>query len=229
MENLKTHKVVMLPTEKASRIHLANNKLIYGKELFTDGLTGRNQHLYIISDDEIKEDDWYVSDNGLEQSTILQAKKEYEGFYKGKQTCKKIVATTDKSLKIVIGDSGWKSHDDGGWSEYKPEYKLLPQIPESFIQDYIKAYNEGKPITEVDLEMEIDYVANATPPTKPMDSTVYKIKTRPDNTVIIHIKEDRLYTKGEVENYLRKMYYEATGQSTGHPDGFCDKWIKNNL
>jgi len=240
--NTKTHQVVMLPTTKSNnigdivlspdstRLATINVLTVDSKQPCT------NQHLYIIvdrkEDDEstwIKEGDWYVSDNGLEQSTILQAKKEYEGFYKGKQTCKKIVATTDKSLKIVIGDSGWKSHDDGGWSEYKPEYKLLPQIPESFIQDYIKAYNEGKPITEVDLEMEIDYVANATPPTKPMDSTVYKIKTRPDNTVIIHIKEDRLYTKGEVENYLRKMYYEATGQSTGHPDGFCDKWIKNNL
>ena len=225
MENLKTYPIVMLPTEKASRIHLANNKLIYCKELFTDGLTGRNQHLYIIvdrkEDDEstwIKEGDWclFFWGGGQLGSDKPQQYQPSKGHVLN-DGLKKIVVTTDTNI------------NEPKTKEKDVAYAMLPQIPESFMQAYIKAYNEGKPITEVNLEMEIDYITNATPPTKPMDSTVYKIKTRPDNTVIIHIKEDRLYTKGEVENYLRKMYYEATGQSTGHPDGFCSKWINNNL
>ena len=204
----KTHKVVMLPTEKASRIHLANNKLIYGKELFTDGLTGRNQHLYIISDDEIKEGDWYYSP---------ETKQVYnQSNHETSLPCKKIVATTDTSLKVtdLISDK---------YAVY------VPQIPESFIQAYIKAYNEGKPITEVDLEMDCDH--NQMP-----NKVIDIIKTRPDNTVIIH--QSKMYSRDEVE-YLIKCATDEILHVLGYDTGkkmketgvmsHINKWIQDNL
>ncbi|MEW2859388.1 hypothetical protein AB1A63_15220, partial [Lactiplantibacillus paraplantarum] len=49
-----------------------------------------NQHLYILSDDEIKEGDWYHNsiDNSIKQAS--------DWIYVS--TCKKIIATTDTSL-----------------------------------------------------------------------------------------------------------------------------------
>ena len=219
----KTHQVVMLPTTKSNnigdivlspdstRLATINVLTVDSKQPCT------NQHLYITSDDEIKEGDWYVSDNGLEQSTILQAKKEYEGFYKGKQTCKKIVATTDKSI---------------GYTDHRispvPNFCDYPQIPESFIQAYINAYNEGKPITEVDLEMDCDH--NQMP-----NKVIDIIKTRPDNTVIIH--QSKTYSKDEIFFTITGFIHE---HSVTNPKDFRKldtntigqmalDWIKDNL
>jgi len=213
----KTHKVVMLPTEKASRIHLANNKLIYGKELFTDGLTGRNQHLYITSNDEIKEGDWclFFWDGGQLGSDKPQQYQPSKGHVLN-DGLKKIVATTDTSLKVtdLISDK---------YAVY------VPQLPESFIQAYIKAYNEDKPITEVDLEMDCDH--NQMP-----NKVIDIIKTRPDNTVIVH--QSKMYSRDEVE-YLIKCATDEILHVLGYDTGkkmketgvmsHINKWIQDNL
>jgi hypothetical protein len=208
----KTVKVVMLPTEKASNISLINSKKLLEYNSYPDvGSYTRNrqaQHLYFLSDDEIKEGDWAIHPS----KGIYQAIRELDEL----SGSKKIIATTDKSLKIVIGDSGWKSADDGGWNEYKPEYKLLPQMPESFIQAYIKAYNEGKPITEVALEMEW-YQPN-------QDQNYYRLKLRPDNTVTIH--QAKMYTRGEVIKLITTFDIQK-GKDIETVE--LDKWIEDNL
>jgi hypothetical protein len=114
----------------------------------------QKQHLYIISGDEIKEGDWCINtnenilckcvntnDKGLFEHTIGRGHQIHITY------CKKIIATTDKSLGFKeatedyeVGSSGFIKIQQNG---------ALPQIPESFIQAYIKAYNEEKPITEV--------------------------------------------------------------------------------
>jgi len=50
-------------------------------------------HIYITSDDEIKEGDWYYS---KEFNVILQCECDYIKDI----NCKKIIATTDKSLTL---------------------------------------------------------------------------------------------------------------------------------
>lgn len=46
--------VVMLPTENPSHLILQNkNKVVFGKELYS--ITENRQHLYLLSDEEIKE------------------------------------------------------------------------------------------------------------------------------------------------------------------------------
>lgn len=161
----KTFKVVMLSTEKASPLFDKKGQLEYNINPPLHGIRDlgwKYQHLYIISDDEIKEGDWYMNKFGRLSIKVI-GDKSNEGD-------KKIVATTDKSLEITVY-SKYISTVEGK----NTRYKQLPQLPESFTQAYIKAYNEGKPITEVDLEMEYNKLY-------PMvENNNLIIKTRPDN------------------------------------------------
>ncbi len=180
-------KLVMLPTEKASKIHLCSyqNELRLGNNQ-TSAPTLKSQHLYFTSDDKIKEGDRFIYYGKLKQCKYIIGSDEDYSVYCDKDIqyfsfdCKKIVATTDTSLKIFI------TKDDLG----DDVTCCLPQIPESFIQTYIKLFNEGKRITEVELEMEQLCCQTGKPCGYPCNGeenckkSLY-IKTNPDNTVII--------------------------------------------
>jgi hypothetical protein len=157
----KTFKVVMLPTEKEEGciIKTSDNVLVYQKNPYlVDG--EKLQHLYIISDGELKEGDCNID----RYDNVKQASKNTIGFV----VDRKIVSTTDKGLV-------WENSFIDGKQINKI---VLSQIPELLIKDYIEAYNSGKPITEVDLEMEYNKLY-------PMvENNNIIIKTRPDNTVI---------------------------------------------
>lgn len=245
----KTFKVVMLPTEKESKLILIDDGineegLHYNnyttKKFNSEGynFTILPQHLYIISDDVIKKGDWiYITGAlGMKQIAKVVEIKNKEITYKtfignnwgswennNSYQCKKIVATTDKSLNGK-SDSGlqmclcgtWQM-DNKGYPKCKGNCHTL-DIHESFIQAYIKAYNEGKPITEVDLEMEI--VGACT--TK---GAIIDIKTRPDNTVIVH--QSKMYSRDEVIDIIYKSSYILSHGDSTKED--ADKWIQDNL
>ena len=94
------------------------------------------QHLYIISDDDIKEGDWVIWNNQIEQAKRVESQMAYHGF-------KKIIATTDRSLQI---NTFYKVTGvfDGG----------LPQPSQQFIEKYIEEYNKGNVIIDVLVEYE---------------------------------------------------------------------------
>lgn len=191
----KTFKVVMLTTEKAGRISLSND----GEYLYPDDRAKNNQHLYIISDDEIKEGDWYIDDTNLVRQSITSDKD----YWNRRKDYKKIVATTDK---LIFNNQGLQQY--------------LPQLPESFIQAYIKAYNEDKPITEVDLLCE--EVGN-----KEYDGIP---QTRPDNTVIVH--QSKMYSRDEVEKLIHlyhKAWKERPIYEFDEDPPIPNKWIQDNL
>lgn len=210
----KTFKVVMLPTEKAindySLVLLPKNKLqIMSPTDMIDYLDSQSdatkrQELYILSDEEIKEGDWCI--NIKKDKTFQYNQKIYAIIWAyEKQECEKIEATTDKSIYYK--------------DDIAQDTKDLPQLPESFIQAYIKSYNEGKPITEVDLEME-ELPSFGTIP----DS--YIIKTRPDNTVIV--RQSKMYSRGEVVNLFNKYVEDLHNPKTSGFRGFYE-WIEDNL
>lgn len=183
----KTFKVVMLPTENRGALTLRINKpeLIINYSS-PDNKFWINQHLYILSDDEIKEGDWYINSGGC----LFQAKN-----YLSLNTDKKIVATTDKSI---------------GYTDRRvspvPNFCDYPQLNESFIQAFIKAYNDGKPITEVDLEME-DKGGYRQDSMNGCWISKWIIKTRPDNTVIVH--QSKMYSRDELFELLKELRREC--------------------
>lgn len=209
----KTHKIIMLPTEKVGKLWLrqSDSKLISENNLQHNSSTVKGcQHLYILSDEEITEGDWIT-----DKYRVWQWKDDSSLLGR-----KKIVATTDESLKI---GGGTGRREDGISFP-------LPQIPESFIKDYIKAHNKGKPITEVDLETEERIWCPKCP--KARDITCGRldcvaerkmmIKTRPDNTVIIH--QCKTYSKEDMEKA-----FDAGLNHESNPKVFPNfsKWIQN--
>jgi len=201
----KTVKVVMLATEKATSISiLQSGKLWYATD---DRVTLNHQHLYLISDDEIKEGDWVTTCGAINDGTVSIAKYEKDLLGVGK----KIIATTDKLASGKCMEDRCLLHPCDGKC-------CLPQIPESFIQAYIKAYNEGNPITEVNVSYE------ETPRTPGSKDTIWVVQTRADNTVIIH--QAKMYTKDEVVKLLQAVCVETYRDSLFE---VTDKWIQDNL
>lgn len=189
MKNTKTYKVVMLPTEKASKIAIDgyNYTKIYCRkdDISTSLSSGKNQHLYITSDEDIKGGDYLIFalmspnptvgivPNGMSDYTIFK---------------NKIVATTDKSLG-------------------------LPLIHDSFLPPFVKSYNEGKTITEIDLEIEHFEECEVKE----------KIKVRSDNTVIIH--QSKTYTQKEVDELLDKQASQITAQVLKNTNVYTQKEV----
>jgi len=134
--------VVMLPTK---------SEVIYKKCLWLSGIgkqlnfsyAGYSEHkiegvnkqyLYITSDDEIKDGDWYFS---IKSRTIGQnvgddCKEWWDAVRNGKESArwfKKIIASTDPSLGLLT-------------------------ISDSFVKKYVEMYNLCTPINEVMVEYE---------------------------------------------------------------------------
>lgn len=166
MSTMKKCKVVMLPTnQKAEYLpteipFLKMNqkdklvKHIAGGEFRKYISLGfKSQHLYILSDEEIKAGylamNMYNNTNTIFKITKVLADG-YEGqklnepniFYGLSKTLKKIIATTDSSLKVFID----KAYMNFG------ETECLPQPSQSFIEKYVEKYNKGEQITEVMVE-----------------------------------------------------------------------------
>ena len=157
----KEASVVMLPTDKASDILVntyinethSTSKFVTGvakdtlDELPIEAVELRGykyQHLYFLSEDEIKEGDWGANEKGevrqIEPSTRFKWKY------------KKIIATTDPKLRSdsLIEDPA------------RPEDNLLirkgiPKIPQSLIESYCK-----NPVDKVMIEYTLpDKIKNA--------------------------------------------------------------------
>lgn len=162
--------VVRLPTKdkKAPLIlGLTSNRLYEsrGREEFGND-TSSYQHLYLLSDEKIKEGDYMIAgiNNHVVKATDCKLKETIlsdntqMAYYIG--DCKKIIATTDSSLKIKVVDHNQRSQPKyniitenfTGKTKYK--HILLPQPSPQFITKYVEEYNKGNIITEVLVEYE---------------------------------------------------------------------------
>ncbi len=130
--NLKNEiEVVMLPTNECTKaemlvIRYKDDKLIK----HTDAIHwhGINQHLYLLSNEKIKEGDWYINN-----SVIFRADDKFDEGNNPNQNKnnKKIIATTDKSLG-------------------------LPEPSPQFIEEYIEEWNKGNKIIKVMVDYVLD-------------------------------------------------------------------------
>ena len=192
----------------------------------------KNGHLYVLSDDEIKENNTHFYNPHSGQLHISKNHTDYEAI--NKNGCKKIIATTDTSLG-------------------------LPQPSQQFITKYIEEYNKGNVITDVLVEYEQDYTnrscstcnlgtggtcelnlekkccSSTNNVTKhgdywiscldgEEDSEIYKIKVASkDSTITIKKLKDSL-NREEILNDIEQAIIQ--GLDIGQ---YRDKWIKENL
>jgi hypothetical protein len=83
----------VLPTDNTSRLHLGKSGLVLCDFVF-DKSTINGQHIYITSDEEIKEDDWCIVDGGLGRIGIDKVQTTIRYSVQPK----KIILTTDQEL-----------------------------------------------------------------------------------------------------------------------------------
>jgi len=157
----KKCKVIILPSNersKAGDLYIKDN-ILSNIELGISNVV--LQHLYILSDEEIKENDWCICNfkTGIEirqnihgriGSTIGGAKYLYE-------KCSKIIATTNKLLKIECSCCRFKNNNSSVICDCTCNY--IPKPSQSFIDKYIREYNKGNKIEEILIEYEEEIIA----------------------------------------------------------------------
>ena len=197
--------IIMLPSEKPSQIIMTGGKLfIYSAERPKSSIVDNStQHLYILSDEEIKDGDWYYS---IEFKVILQSEStSIEG------AVQKIIATTDPDL-LSTGDKAIIDYTfkDG-----------IFEIPQHIIEVYVK-----NPFDEVEVEYEktssalSDYIQR-----RPINNKAYyKPKLNQDGTLAVSLVEEKMYSREEVINLCENAFDEGSFREMDF-----DKWIKENL
>ena len=143
-------------------------------------------HLYFINDEEIKEGEWVIETSN--KNLISQFSE--QSLNQRSMGCRKIIATTD-ILKI-------KEVDSFEFGSPQDEY-YVPQIPQSFIEEYCRKGG----IDEVDVEYEEEGRFAYTGDTRyiPKVDTVH-------NTITIHPIKDS-WSREEVERLCRKAYEDG--------------------
>lgn len=238
-------KVVMLPTEKATNLFIQKSKLIFTRTATEHGRNNlvkmwnsagyQGQHLYIISDDEIKESDWYI-DNGITANGYiipLQLLKKYTIGMKGGEdktgyisesklnSCKKIIATTDSSLSKE-------------WRDYKNDLHIyhLPQPSPQFIAKFIESYNKGDIITDIMIEYErigIGFTHDKNGKELP-----FGLKVDKNNCITITKVKDS-WSREELEAHCKHAFKCGMESESLLRRGFkdealtVDNWINQNL
>ena len=155
----------------------------------------KNGHLYVLSNDEIKEGDYCYSYkmNKIVKSTcdVSREANKNIGFWE------KVIATTDKSLS-------------------QTNRTEIPQPSQQFIQKYIEEYNRGNIITDVLVEYELisneEYFLNTINPDENVPYFDEDLKINPKyNTISIKKVKDS-YTKEEVDRMLDEQASKTTAE-----------------
>lgn len=237
--NSKKCKVVILSTEKASNIWLTyENKLSIHPSYTT--LAG-GQHLYITSNEEIKEGDWYI---WLNNKAICQADAMIMTINNHMKNghIEKIIATTDTLV-----------FKDDYRNQSTPDF--LPKPTEGFIKKFVEKYNKGEIIT--DILVEYEYEDHAIWSKNQYDTYdchncnrenfekedgcnclyTFYLKISPQNEITIHpIKQN--WTREEVVKLCRDAFiagqeYEyladISASDNPNPKPNFNKWIEENL
>jgi len=260
MNQFKRAKVVMLSTnEKANGIIVIDcfrtikpNMFIIDKNNYKHE-DYKAQHLYIISDDEIKEGDWVYSKSRYSVGKVeeIQIAKKYkndhsmlyceinnEEIWSKLVDCKKIIATTDSSLKIKVVDKNTcKPIDSNIMHKYKNIH--LPQPSQQFVEKYIEEYNKGNIITEV----MVEYI-NIMPQSNGLRTDgkiIDEIALNPilntlcipiinpkDNTITIK-KLKAFWSREEVSQLLHNIVEKGNISSQHYLPTQVNKWIEENL
>lgn len=186
--------VVMLPKSERdyhgkhiTLLNLVEQKLEYGESNndFHNADWAIQQNLYILSNETPVKDDW------IYRGSMIH-------LYGGKKISKdwkKIIATTNKELKLPIPESL-----DMYPMSYSP--KSLPNVSDEFVQKYIYQYNKGNEVKKVLVEFENAQSCSLYPEKccgNPLDCTsegdavtIHDLKVSSDNKITTKLFEEKL-------------------------------------
>lgn len=170
------------------------------------------KHSIILLETDKKDGTLWINSNGQLLHTHVSG--EYKEIYKPQH----LYILSKEQIKE--GDFGWSL--SSGFSKIpsielsdvpKDSYKVvastnlsfgLPWIDDTFIQEYIRLYNLGQQLKEVELETICEY-GNECPSKGAYNKQhlcKIGIKTKPDGSVVIKEQvQEKLYTKSELLNF----------------------------
>jgi hypothetical protein len=239
---LKRTKVHRLPTIVASNVLLmkdgalkfVKNEAFKHKEEII-ALGGVFQHLYITTDEEIKEGDWYLDTYTANEIIGISSIFVKIGGLVVRQCSnslpfigKKIIASTDPKLTSI--------HNQPTKDLLSTEFISIP-LPQPS-QDFIKAYCEQGGIDEVDVECDVMDISTLTSNTDDYPNLdIVTIKVDPiHNTVITHLIEEKMIPLSKLEDCVLDVVYKMMFRANAFPQEqkdkskeFCKEWIKENL
>lgn len=197
----KKCKVIMLPAENGSVWRIGNSDFYSHKQI--DDRYTRWGHLYILSDEEIKEGDCFlgykageIPEDGYWVVITPLNKKEFTGSGTFVKVIK-IIATTNPELHYKLDNF------DNHPSHSVDRDFNVPNIPQDFIELFIKEYNAGNPIKEV----MVKYISgHGWEPTKngPALDVINEVKINSDSTICISKVEEKKYSREELKSACLK-------------------------
>ncbi len=193
----------MFYTDESSQIRLnpSTKELFLGLGDYSAGC--KNQHLYFLSDEEKKEDDWCINNN----NRLIQ----YKQSIRDVEVCKKVIATTDEFLNAKFGSDG---------EIYGKMKEGLPQPSQSFITKFVDEYNAGRVITEVIVEYEFKCGCQG----RVHDGCDYeepRLKVNTDNTITIKPIKDMSNKITKITEKLPQITELPNGRYQGVWSGYC--------
>ncbi len=231
---LKKTTVVMLPTNEKAQLWKDLKGELYFEPIATGNLVkNANQYLYFLSDEEIKEGDWYLTFDGAGFHRVIMMPRRCEDENYSFLYCKKIIATTDSSLQIKLMEP---HKDEFGDIRYNKFQSILPQPSQSFLEVFVKEYNKGNIIKEVMVEYDIHHGIKTSIEEirqlreengwdRKLIDEVLKVNPK-DNTITIKRVKDS-WNREEVEILINSFYSQLLRK--GLSDEFPDKFIEQNL
>lgn len=189
-------KVVMLASNENSGLLLGVSKfgrLISYDTKYTNPSNDvhiSKQHIYIISEDEIKVGDWCID----RHKTVYKQKT--DKIFTEFTGSKKIIATTDK---LILKTS--KSIN----KEQFPDI-ILPQISQQFIEHFITEYNKGNIISDVLVEYEY-LLGNNEDENQNLIPELF-LKINKNNTINIKTVKDS-FSRDEVIKLLQECWSDS--------------------
>lgn len=217
-------KVVMLPTNEKADLQRWGNWLFFDK---SQKLSDREpkvvfQHLYILSDEEIKESDWCINPSTRLPFQVRAIQRNRLVYSEGS---KKIIASTNTSLGIQT----YNSQD--GTKSYISQF---PQPSQRFIEKYVEEYNKGNIITDVMVEYQ-QYDANPRAADwkeqyvkymlEHKENLQWRLKVDKDNTIAVR-KVKGSWNREELIIILNKFHSDLI---SGKINRLNDNWIEQNL
>lgn len=227
----KTHKIVILASDSGNLYRYKNalgmDRLMYSCFERKTSEVQQCYQLHAVSDDEVKVGDWYINtyakcnvkpQKHRKAKALINHKKDYRFKY-----CKKIIATTDPSLKEKIPCNG---------SVYVFD---LPQIPQSFMESYAK-----DPVDEIEIEYHESNIVDGEifsrdglKQTGDVICNPYPVLKVVNKEVVCSPKSSKVFTKEEVERMVDRLadaiYPNPGGQYDQAKKLFMANWKKDNL
>jgi hypothetical protein len=216
--------VVTLPVLNENSLKSDRRHLIYQDNKLFNPFKNEYFNLYILSNEEIKESDWYMVTDFSKQEDVRKSVKNITREEQRHNGYKKIISTTNKELTIIGRNISYPILGQ--------TITYLPQIPQQFIDYFVSEYNKGNVISKVLVEVEEYDKGYSNKGTSSIPSSFsywqgmgLKIKLNQNNEVNILTKQKQVFSREEVIALITKYNWDSDAAN----DAWKDKWLEQNL